>query len=386
VGLLTVKGDILSYVEEGLPDPKTLTCESLAQKIKALVDQVCVKHEDMLPLLAVGIGCPGQSRRGILVAASNLPTLKKAPLADAVSWALGGVPTTLLNDADAAMAAELWSERSGSKYAGVNNAAMLTLGTGIGSAVMLSGNLHEGANGLIEAGHMIVNPLMGRKCGCGQVGCAESHSSAFNTALRMNELLVTQPGGGSKLVKNAKDVFERAAKGDPAALTTLDATVEYLAILCVNICRVIDPEVIILAGGMAQAGEPLLAPLRARLMDRSWKILPTDVRIEVGGDVEKAGMVGAALAALRSLDPEKAALTKSSVSSQWRRLALASAATLTLGAGVLASRSLPREWWGGGGVQLSAGDILKSLSRENKVLGAQLLLGVTHVLVGCCYL
>ena len=385
-GLVTASGEILNFVESSIPDVTTLTLEVLTEKIGELIASVREGRERET-IVAVGIGCPGQSRRGVLVAASNLPTLKKVPLADSVSRFLGGMPTTLMNDADAAMAAEMWSScgASSGKYANVQHAAMLTLGTGIGSGIMLNGKMHEGANGLIEAGHMIVNPLMGRKCGCGQVGCAESHSSAFNTALRMNEVLVTQPGGNANLVKNAKDVYRRAAKGDMAAQSTLDATIEYLAILCVNICRVIDPEVIILAGGMARAGDALLLPLRKRVLDRSWKILPTDVQIELGGNVERAGVVGAALAALKNAEeagsPGNAAggdrLTKSRPI--WRGVAAAAAVTLTAAATVLAVQALPREWRDGG-LRLPTSDMIRSLDNQNKIFGAQLLLSTAGLL------
>ena len=310
-------GELIVHHEEGLPGISDLSAKSLVKKLyemyKILIKKINKidnnnnnNNISLNDINAIGIGCPGQSCKGVLVAAANLPTLRNVPLASMVSDMFNGIYCTLLNDADAAMAAELWAGQGPKLYGDVNNAVMLTLGTGIGSALLINGKLHEGTSGLIEAGHLILNTSpQGRLCGCGQNGCAETYSSAFNTALRMNESLIMQETSqdtgsdfpSSSLVKNAKQVFNRAAKGDRVAMNTLQGTMDHLAVLCINICRVIDPEVIILAGGMAQAGEELLKPLKRRIQKRSWTILPTDVRVVCGQSIDHQGIVGAALAA-----------------------------------------------------------------------------------------
>jgi glucokinase len=120
-------------------------------------------------LISIGIGFPGQSKNGILVAASNFPTWKMVPLAEMISERLDHIPATLMNDADAAIAAEVWGT---DKYTNVRNASMISksrsltlphntslpctaLGTGVGFGLILDGRLYSGANGLIEGGHMV---------------------------------------------------------------------------------------------------------------------------------------------------------------------------------------------------------------------------------------
>jgi len=103
----------------------------------------------------------------VIVATANLPLFKNVPICKLVSTALNGVPVVLVNDADAALCAEI---ASNSGLTNVRNAALVAVGTGIGVGLLLDGKLHQGHNGLIEAGHMIIDkssdaPL----CGCGQV-------------------------------------------------------------------------------------------------------------------------------------------------------------------------------------------------------------------------
>ena len=139
---------------------------------------------------------------------------------------------------------------------------------------------------------MIIYPG-GRLCGCGQRGCAEAYASARSTCVRLCERSGEQIGSVS-----AKDVFSRADRGDLAAKDVLAQTAEVLGILCVNLCRLVDPQVIILAGGMANAGQPLLDLMQAHLEQQTWSVLPTPVRLCLAQSIGDAGMLGAGLAAL----------------------------------------------------------------------------------------
>lgn len=234
-------------------------------------------------ILGAGIGCPGQAKNGVLVAASNLPNFKNAPLAQMLKEKLvkelrhmstdgldvdnartrthnetddqtheGGergsgfddgtvtsFPVILMNDADAAISAEVWGKKSCAAYEGAENIAMITLGTGIGLGLVLRNSLFQGSNGLVEGGHMIVCGTVGLpddsplpssngqaiKCGCGQRGCVEAYASAKNTAARYEEEMKRYfrvhkrkegaPSGGGH--GGAKEVFEHASKGDRRA-------------------------------------------------------------------------------------------------------------------------------------------------------------------------
>lgn len=168
----------------------------------------------------IGVGCPGHSKNGILMAASNLPTFKEYPMTKVLSNAFKGIPCVLLNDANAAIAAEVWGIESKHLYKSYSNIAMITLGTGIGLGLILNGQLYQGSNGLIEGGHMILatESQGGRKCGCGQTGCAEITASARMTAKRYLEKSNTEPSASF----GAKDVFELAKNGDETACTVLE--------------------------------------------------------------------------------------------------------------------------------------------------------------------
>jgi glucokinase len=136
---------------------------------------------------------------------------------------------------------------------------MVTLGTGIGLGLVLNGELYQGSNGLVEGGHMIISSGSGgRLCGCGQRGCVEAYSSASSTARRLKDQDEGQgegqgegnssfsPSSVCKSASSAKDVFERYSANDPLAIKVVKETAEYLAILCINICRVVDPVSLIL--------------------------------------------------------------------------------------------------------------------------------------------
>ena len=121
-------------------------------------------------LIAAGIGCPGQTRNGILVSASNLPYFRNAPLSSMLSMRFDNIPVLLLNDADASLYAELKSSKNICKYETVQNACMIFIGTGIGVSLYLNGAIYQGSQGLIEGGHMIIDfSPQARQCGCGQV-------------------------------------------------------------------------------------------------------------------------------------------------------------------------------------------------------------------------
>ena len=98
-------------------------------------------------------------------------------------------------------------------------------------------------------------------------------------------------------VTGAKSVFEKASAGNAIAIAVLEETKEYLALLIINICRVVDPQVIIFGGGMAMAGDSLMNDIKKLILQKTWKVLPTDVELRVARAVENGGILGAALAA-----------------------------------------------------------------------------------------
>jgi glucokinase len=221
VGYIDSTGQLLGATADVEIDRLTLKPEQMISIIQSLVDKS--KDKDWV-ICSIGIGCPGWAKNGVLVRASNLPHFQNFDFASALNHHHPNVPVLLLNDADAAVSAEVWGKDSKERYKNFTNVAMVTLGTGIGCGLILNGQLHLGSNGLIEAGHMIVcTAADSRKCGCGQYGCVEAYASAYTTAKRLREAdLVAGLPVAEDGVDGSKEVLVRYGKGDPAAVKVLE--------------------------------------------------------------------------------------------------------------------------------------------------------------------
>ena len=273
---------------------------AMVDSAAAVVSQAGLK---MSQIAAVGIGSPGPINldKGLLVSAPNLPDFRDVPIRDRISQAIGK-PTVLDNDANVAAFAEYWI--GAGRDPSVRHLVALTLGTGIGSGLIVDGKiLHGGFGNGGEAGHMIVQPN-GRQCGCGQLGCLEAYASASQTALRAAEAIEAAPPGQHTTLRTittdpastltAKDVFDAAIAGDSLAQRIADETATYLGIACVNLCRLLDPQMIVFGGGMVQAGDYLLDRVRQAYQHNNWQMAPSRVRIEPAVLGSDAGVIGAA--------------------------------------------------------------------------------------------
>lgn len=224
VGFLDGNGSFLTQSECDI-DNLTVRPPELVDLIVELISKAKLSEWS---IFSIGVGCPGQAKDNILVVASNLPNFKNVPLPKMLTDKLK-VPVLLLNDADAAVCAEVWGKESQHHYKNCKNLVMITLGTGIGCGLILDGRLHQGSNGLVESGHMIANmqPINNRKCGCGQSGCVEVYASAKNTAIRLQELDDHDNAKKTKnttaaVVSGAKEVFDRYAMNDFNAVKVVE--------------------------------------------------------------------------------------------------------------------------------------------------------------------
>lgn len=274
--------------------------DNMAAAARSVADRANI---DMGEIAGIGIGAPGPLDlvKGIVIAAPNLPGWKNVPLRDRIAK-LTGRPAILENDANAAAFGEFCAGAAAGDE--IRDMVMLTLGTGVGSGIVVNGKLVHGAFNLAgEAGHMIVNPD-GERDNCGTHGCLEIYGSASNTARRATEavaagarssLSVQLKSGTGKI--SAKDVFHAAEQGDVLANQIVDETAKYLGIACVNFCRILDPRMIVFAGGMILAGDFLFDRIRAAFKRHSWTIVEDRVEIvpaKLGND---AGVIGAAAVA-----------------------------------------------------------------------------------------
>ena len=276
------------------PEPGQVV-EQMADVARKLLAEGGLSAGDVL---GVGIGAPGPAKlsEGIIIALSNIPTMKNFPLRDLVGDALS-LPAVLENDANAAAYGEFLCGSG----RGTRNMVLLTLGTGIGSGIIVDGRVLHGSHEIgAELGHVIVE-TGGEACGCGQAGCLERYCSATYIALRAHRL-IEQEGRGGMLAETlaaggqitSKDILAAHLAGDELGCELWDRAAKYLAIACVDICRVFDPDKIVLAGGMAMAGDHLIAPLLAHFRREHWSLTEPMTEIAIAGLAGDAGAIGAA--------------------------------------------------------------------------------------------
>ena len=254
---------------------------------------------------AVGIGIPCliDQRRGIAVTSTHLP-LVGVPFRDLVAERLG-LPVYVDNDANAAMLAE-W--RFGAAR-GARDAALLTIGTGIGGGLVIGGALQRGSQGAgAELGHMVVQ-ADGPRCNgsCPNRGCLEALVSGTALAREAQRIAVQRPGSGlGRALAAGREisgplVTELAHDGDAAAIDAVAAIGRWLGIGIANLVNMLNPDVVVIGGGVIAAGELLLAPAREVVMERALSPSKEHVRIVAARFGAESGMLGAATLALDGL-------------------------------------------------------------------------------------
>ena len=251
---------------------------------------------------AVGGGVAGLvTLDGIVRFSPNLPYVIELPVGPMLAEAIG-LPVRLENDATCA----LWGEHERGAAAGVADVALVALGTGVGGALVLGGNLVRGANGFAgEVGHMVVD-LGGIPCVCGRQGCWERYASGTGLGRMGREMAeagraprLVELAGGDPLLVRGEHVTLAASEGDAQALAVMDVLADWVAIGLVNLCQVLDVARFVIGGGLAAAGDVLVEPVRRAYEERavaSEHRPPVEIVAAAMG--EYAGAVGAALLAL----------------------------------------------------------------------------------------
>ena len=236
--------------------------DAAVEALKVIIDQV----GGLGTIKAMGIGAPnGNFYTGTIEFAPNLSWGRTGivPLADMFSKRLGNIPVGLTNDANAAAIGEM----TYGVARGMNNFIVLTLGTGVGSGIVVNGQMVYGSDGFAgELGHMIVRPHEGRVCGCGRKGCLEAYCSATGVARSAREFL--KESDEPSLLRDinadditALDVSIAAGKGDALANRVYDFTGKLLGEACANFMTFSSPEAFIFFGGLTKAGDLLMKPL-----------------------------------------------------------------------------------------------------------------------------
>ena len=253
------------------------------------------------PLQSIGIGVPGlaDSRTGRIRVSPNIPCLTDVSLGKVVADEVH-VPVTVENDANAAAYGEFVCGLG----IGLQHMAYLTLGTGVGSGVILNGALFRGTSGYaVEFGHTTIQPA-GRACACGSSGCLESLASAGGILLTAQELM--QEGEISSLQAmveplSSELIFEAARAGDPVAHRAFEVTGHWIGIACGNLINTLNPQLIAIGGGVMGAGDMLLNPVIAAAKRHSIAASFEDCRIVQSKLGPEAGVIGAAMLARDAL-------------------------------------------------------------------------------------
>jgi glucokinase len=293
-GVVDENGEVLAQARRDTP------AEDVGKTLEFLVD-VITELATLYPVTAVGIGAAGwiDETRSRVLFAPNL-AWRDEPLRERVADRVQ-LPVVVENDANVAAWAEF---RYGSARDVEDSMALITVGTGIGGGIVLGGNLWRGAHGMAaEMGHVRVVPE-GRQCPCGRQGCFEQYASGSALVRSARERAQNDPGaaprlldlaGGSVDAINGPLVTRAAREGDPASRAAFAEIGHWLGNGLADLVQLLDVEVLVVGGGVIEAGELLLAPARATFVDQlaargSLPVAPI-VAAEMGNT---AGVVGAA--------------------------------------------------------------------------------------------
>jgi glucokinase len=301
VGAMSADGK-QHFAMRSIPTSPESGAEGVADRIVGLIEGVVLDtlaetNSSRRDVIGVGVGAPGplDREKGLVVVAPNLGW-KNFPLRDRISERLR-LPVTLDNDANCATVGEWWQ---GAARGGTNVVGM-TIGTGIGGGLIIDGKLFHGASDVAgEIGHTTID-LNGRHCKCGNYGCLEAYASGPAIATRAREVLVREETAsllpslvGGKLESiTAETVYKAAKQGDAVASEIVRDTARYLGAGIANLLNILNADVVVVAGGVTQAGDALFVPLRAEVRRRAFRPAVDATRIVPGELPGTAGVVGA---------------------------------------------------------------------------------------------
>ena len=291
-GMVDEKGAILAARSVSTPNELESFCSALRHALDWLIDASGKPG-------AVGVSCKGKIDRDttrVEILPGALHFLQGLALSDLVGMPLD-VPVFADNDARVALAGEIvWGAAHG-----LQDAVMLTLGAGVGGAVLSGGSLLRGHSGVAgQLGHLTVEPA-GAVCLCGNRGCLETvfsaraiEAAAWSAVHRGCSSVLTSLFRGQPQLATCRTVFQAAAEGDYVAKAIVTGAMDRLASAIVSLAHIFDPEVVILGGRAADAAGDFLDDLRQRVWTRSRTLLGRDLPIVEAQVADKSGILSAA--------------------------------------------------------------------------------------------
>jgi len=281
LGVVDARGEILAQ--------KVIRTDTYGTDANAYMDALAAAVNDVIDesgkrgeIRGVGVGAPnGNYYTGEVAFAPNIAWAadQAVPFAKYLSEKLGGLPVSLTNDANAAAVGEMTYGAA----RGMKNFIMITLGTGVGSGIVINGQVVYGHDGFAgELGHVNVVRHNGRQCGCGRLGCLEAYCSAIGVARTAREWL--EMSKEPSLLRecaniSSKDVYDAAKEGDQLALRVFEYTGTLLGRTFADFVAFSAPEAIVLFGGLARSKEFLTEHIEKALNDNVLKIWKNKVDI-----------------------------------------------------------------------------------------------------------
>lgn len=299
IGLVDSQGKIVK--KEKLSTKSYSVSEKYMADITTKIENLLLSIQKEDRVLGVGIGAPnGNYYHGTIEYAPNLPFRGIIYLKQVIEALLEKdnhkLKVIVTNDANAAAIGEMVYGKAN----GIKDFIMITLGTGVGSGIVVNGQLVYGSTGFAgEIGHTIIDND-GRLCNCGRKGCLERYCSATGIVLTAKEKLKTT--SWPSILRNinpdditSKIIYEAALQGDDLALDCFDFTAKKLALALANAAEITSPSKIFLFGGLSKSGEMLLKPLKKYFEDDLFSIFKGTIDIELSGlEEENAAVLGAA--------------------------------------------------------------------------------------------
>lgn len=299
----TIEGEILQQTV--VPTKAEEGEEPVLERIISTIEEVLVSANiNSNEVEAIGIGSPGplDSKKGTIITTPNLP-FKNYNLVNPIKEKFA-LPVFLDNDANvAAIGESMFGAGKGKK-----NIVYFTVSTGVGGGAVLNGQAYRGnTSNALEIGHMTVDPN-GPRCNCGNVGCLEAVSSGTAIAKAAKEAVNSKVETSLRQYDKitSYEVFKEADKGDKVAKYIIDNALNYLGIGVANAISIFDPEMVIIGGGVTNAGEIVFDKVKEVVNTRCFKAMAESCKIVPAGLGTDAGVVGAvALAILESKNGTK---------------------------------------------------------------------------------
>lgn len=303
-GLVNRSGELLAF--ESIPTEKNLHYELFLKKLAREIDKLKLSLGEYYILTGISIGAPtGSQHEGTIDNASNLNWPKKLPVARILK-AIFNLPVIVVNDANAAAVGEMLFGVAGGK----ENFLVVTLGTGLGCGVVVDGKILLGTNGHAgELGHVRVVDN-GRLCGCGRYGCLETYASATGIVRTVLEMTSGEKTGSlldgiEKHSLTAKKITHAALQGDDIALSAFEFTGRILGTALADTVALLNPELIVLTGGLAKSGDLILNPTLKYLNQHLLSIYRDTVEVKLSEiSTKKTAILGLAASIWFHLDNE----------------------------------------------------------------------------------